>query len=401
MSYFRRQLRRQWRLLEGDSAELLKCLPDNSFDAMVTDCPSSIGFMHLKWDHDKGGRAQWTAWLSGILKECYRVLKPGAYILIWALPRTSHWTATAVEDAGFNIREFVTHIFGTGFPKNLNCYKELEKRGADSGLLARYKGYGSGLKPSCEFWILARKPLEGTIANNVMRWGTGAINIDGCRIPAEQRPLMQHSEQNVPRNTYGSNSSSSSIGTTSQGRFPATLVLSHSEDCKFVEKAKQTLFGPKVTEQVWQCVEGCPVKELNEASRFFYCAKPRAKERNAGCEHLPFKAANEAVGRKPDAAALKCPRTGAGRTSGSQNYHPTLKSISLMRYLCRMIGVPGGLILDPFAGSGTTGCAARLEGFRFLGIEKEQDYAAIARARLAYWAKQALAGQGVPGPKHG
>jgi len=431
MSFFSRQHRNGWRLFEGDSQNLLKLLAPNSLDSLVTDPPCGIGFMGLKFDQDRGGREQWIAWLSGILRECYHVLKPGAHVLVWAIDRTSHWTMTAIEDAGFTPRQKVYHTFFTGFPKNQNVYKELEKRGAPPELLKNYQGYGSALKPSIEEWILARKPLTGPIANNVLQWGTGALNIDGCRIEtADNLNGGAYAKHETKRNDEW-RMQRGKAGEYKQplGRFPANLVFSHSEDCQFVEEAKQMLFGSKVPEQVWQCVEGCPVKELNEqagvrpsggapkrrhslkfkntysefkgqeivtgiagskgeASRFFYCAKPSKKERNAGCEHLPTKSAGECTRRKENSAGLDSPRAGAGRTSGSANFHPTLKSIGLMRYLVRLITPPGGTVLDPFAGSGTTGCAARIEGFRFVGMEKEQDYSTIARARIAHWNKE-------------
>jgi DNA modification methylase len=411
VGHLTRQRRQGWRLITADNLHFLKQVPSNSLDSMITDPPAAIGLMALAWDKNKGGRQQWIAWLSGILKECLRVLKPGAHALIWALPRTSHWTATAIEESGFEIRDVITHFFGTGFPKNVNIFRDLKSKGASGGLLERYAGFGTATKPACEFWILARKPLAGTIAENVMQWGAGGLNIDGCRISTEQdgRPLRLPINRGLSRNTYQVNSGSVAIRKTNLGRWPANLVFSHSEACGYVEKqATKALFGPQSPpERVWKCVEGCPVKELNEqagnssgeASRFFYCAKPAAKERDAGCGHLPGKTAGECTYRKEGSAGLESPRAGAGRTSGNKNYHPTLKPLKLMQYFCRLITPPGGTVLDPFTGSGTTGCAARLEGFRFVGIEKEHDYCAIARARIAHWNRQALSTESVPGAK--
>jgi len=400
MSYVSRQRRTGWRLLEGDSQNLLKLLAPNSVDAMVTDPPCGIGFMNLKFDQDRGGRDQWIMWLSGILRECHRVLKPGGHALIWGLPRTAHWTTTAVEDSGFQIRDMITHIFATGFPKSFSPEKELKKRGASPSLIKKYAGYGTALKPACEFWILARKPLTGIVVDNIATWGTGALNIDGCRIGQEKITYKSRMASSCTQRNYEHGYKPSNYPHTQKeihasvtGRWPANLVLSHAEQCGSYEVTERPLFGKQEIKKVWQCVEGCPVKALNaqagkEASHFFYCAKPSNKERNAGCDSLPTLSAGERVRRKEGSAGMDSPRAGAGRTSGSANHHPTLKSIALMRYLIRIITPPGGTVLDPFAGSGTTGCAARLEGFRFVGIEKEQDYSTIARARIAHWNKE-------------
>lgn len=401
MSYISRQRRTGWRLLEGDSQNLLKLLAPNSVDSLVTDPPAGIGFMNLKFDQDRGGRQQWVTWLSGVLRECLRVLKPGGHALIWALPRTSHWTATAVEDSGFQIRDIITHVFATGFPKNFNPEMEMEKRGASPALIKKYAGYGTALKPACESWLLARKPLIGTISHNVMQWGTGTLNIDGCRVGQEKINYKSRMASSCTQRSYEHGYKPSNYPHTQKEihasvtcRWPAHLVLSHAEQCGSYEVTERPLFGKQETTQVWQCTEGCPINELNaqagkEVSRFFYCAKPSKSERNAGCDSLPILSAGERVKRKEGSAGMNSPRAGAGRTSGGTNFHPTLKPLGLMRYLIRLITPPGGTVLDPFAGSGTTGCAARLENFRFVGIEKEQDYSTIARARIAHWNKEA------------
>jgi site-specific DNA-methyltransferase (adenine-specific) len=384
--------RRGWQLWEGDSEELLKQLPENSLDSMVTDPPAGISFMGQEWDKDKGGRDEWIAWLGYVMFEALRVLKPGAHALVWAIPRTSHWTAMALESAGFEIRDVVSHMFGTGFPKSLN-----------------FDGMGTALKPGGEHWILTRKPCAWSVAKNLREYGTGALNIDACRLD--------------------------------QGRWPANLVLSHADDC-IISWRKETRAVPKQAfsfrtgeeslgyEVVFDgeeiiCSDTCPVKLLDSqsgdthsckstmdhgpyagestvpflrgnsspenqyddeggASRFFYVAKPDRGERDLGCAHLPFKTGGELVGRKEGSAGLANPRAGAGRTSGGRNLHPTCKSIRLMRWLCRLITPPGGTVLDPFAGSGSTGAAALAEGFKFLGMELSPEYAEIARGRLSY-----------------
>ena len=325
-------------LINGDSLDILKKLPNNSFDSMVTDPPAGIAFMGKKWDKDKGGRKLWIAWLESIMTEALRTLKPGAHILVWAIPRTSHWTATAIENAEFEIRDVVTHIFGSGFPKSHNIGKKIKE----------IDGWGTALKPASEHWILARKPLsEKTIAANVLEHGTGGINIDASRIKAGQN----------------------------DGRFPANLILSHKPGCKqvgskegkgytinrFTDGAKPFGNGAghpyKVEDQgpetiaVWDCNDDCAVKQLGEENRFFYCAKASKKE----------KTLNKTI----------------------DNKHPTVKSLKLMKYLINLVTPPGGVVLDPFMGSGTTGQAALEDDFGFVGVELEADSFEICKARCS------------------
>jgi DNA modification methylase len=446
----------RWHVEQGDCLDVLRSMPDASVDAIVTDPPAGISFMGKAWDDDKGGRRQWIAWLEQRMREALRVLKPGGYALVWALPRTSHWTATALEDAGFEIRDSVEHLFATGFPKSLNVGD----------------GRGTALKPAHEVWWLVRKPLAGTVAANLAEHGTGALNIDACRIgPRDRTDYGLGQAERTQGTAYGTPSVSANFD-ASKGRWPANVVLSHvSPDadgnggCREVgtrrvatgvavnrnrdpeaEKAAAlygtyrngttadaTYASSDGTETVpaFECAPGCAVAALDAqsaadgmhsagstrapnptdgggmwglgginsrvgdsggASRFFFCAKPCTSETEAGCEHLPLRSAADCVDREESAAALACPRTGAGRSSGRRNYHPTKKSIDLMRQFCRLITPPDGVVLDLFAGSGSTGCAAVLEKLRFIGIELDLDeageplgYVEIARARIAHW----------------
>jgi site-specific DNA-methyltransferase (adenine-specific) len=362
---------------------------------MVTDPPAGIGFMGLAFDSARGGRDKWIAWLSSILKECYRVLKPGAHILVWALPRTSHWTATAIEDAGFTLRDEVTHffhLFGSGFPKSLNL-KE---------------GRGTALKPAVEFWILARKKVEGTLTVNVSQWGTGAINIEGCRLDAN-RPKRSGLAWDGLQTKVGpiGHSTTRDDSADALGRWPAHLILSHSDGCSKVHKhvteakpkgafsfGKKQDVGYEVTadEDIWMCVPGCPIQTVDcqgygPVSTYFYVPKPDRRERDIGCGFFEQKTGGEMTRRKEGSAGTRSPRAGAGRISGGQNNHPTVKSIELMRWLCRLTTPPGGRTLDPFCGSGSTGCAALREGFLFLGMEQDPSYARLARARIGYVAR--------------
>lgn len=310
-------------LHHGDSLFVMNAIAAESVDSLVTDPPAGISFMGKAWDGDKGGRDGWVKWLTDVMVEAKRVLKPGAHGFVWSLPRTSHWTATALENAGFEVRDIVTHVFGTGFPKSLNVGE----------------GRGTALKPASEHWVLVRKPLgEKTVARNVERHGTGAINIDASRIGTEQIESGRAGRGECESKAFGKKLMATEMS-FSTGRFPANFVLSHNDDC---EEA---------------CTEGCAVaaldrqnelrgKESGGASRFFYCAKPSKRERGDG------------------------------------NVHPTVKSLKLMTYLITMITPSGGMVLDPFMGSGTTGLAAKGAGFRFVGIEQEQEYFEISRKRM-------------------
>jgi site-specific DNA-methyltransferase (adenine-specific) len=390
-------------LFAGDAASVGEILPPESVDALVTDPPAGIGFMGKEWDKDKGGRDQWIEWLAGILRGAFTALKPGAHALVWALPRTSHWTKIAIENAGFEIRDEVEHLFGTGFPKNLDVSKAIDERAGavrevvsirgtkaaklgDRGYAervpdvvtapateaaAQWAGWGTALKPAHEVWILARKPLGGTVAENVLAHGTGALNVDACRIDAPEIVDVSFSANAGSRyaGTYNGGKVSDPepriTSATPAGRWPANVVLSHGLDCTDTE-----------------CVEGCPVAQIGEPARFFYVAKPSRAERDFGCEGLPVKSGGEATGRIDGSAGLNSPRAGAGRGGGARNFHPTIKSFDLMGWLITLITPPGGTVLDLFAGSASTGIAALAEGFSFVGIEKDPEYHAIAKARI-------------------
>lgn len=544
-------------LVLGDCFEELKKLGENSIDALVTDPPAGISFMGKAWDSNRGGRLEWIKWMSDVMRECMRVMKPGAHGLVWAIPRTSHWTATALEEAGFEIRDVITHHFGSGFPKSLDVSKAIDKAaGAEREVVAhgpklkrmnggsfdseerrqreaeptyitapntdaakQWQGWGTALKPASEHWILVRKPIsEKTVAANVLKWGTGALNIDASRILSDvKRPdkvctcgeslenilvnsaakktgpeeaasltsiaalnaegsqvdaeLTTHSNGSTKRDTSGLSSGTikkesiatfSSIGTfgvsqshqntssttstrtsktteskicnscsgliisectqdsltntqleahkqsinaagAQRGRFPANLVLSHSEFCTDEQcdiecpiaimdaqsgslrargnvSAKQHVGDYNASSYKFGNRESGFSGDSGGASRFFYCAKVSPSERNAGCDELPDVLISGDVSLRQRGVHGQ---TGApNKPLISKNHHPTVKPKKLMSYLIKLITPPNGVVLDPFMGSGSTGIAAKECGFSFIGIEREQDYFEIAQKRI-------------------
>lgn len=426
-------------LYHGDCLEVLKTLPDNCIDSLVTDPPAGISFMGKHWDDDKGGRKQWTAWMTEVMSECLRVMKPGAHGLVWAIPRTSHWTGAALEDAGFEVRDTILHCFGSGFPKSMDISKAIDKaagakretynRAAFGGSFSddngttygqaisnepltdaakQWEGWGTALKPAAEMWWLIRKPCsEKTVAANVLKWGVGGLNIDGCRIEAgSDLEELNRANKRPGDGASGFMTSKSREFKPASGRFPANLILSHNPDCEddqcslgcavaLLDEQSGALksggYPPQGHQRKHNGIYGKPnltgpVKiGSNEggASRFFYCAKTSTSERNAGLAGMPKRIAGAMAGNQ---------KSNGGRTAGdgvtpvkpvlSRNHHPTVKPQKLMRYLCRLITPPNGIVLDPFMGSGSTGLAAKSEGFKFIGIEKEKEYFDIAEKRI-------------------
>ena len=445
----------------GDCLDVLRQMPEASVDAVVTDPPYGLSFMSKRWDYDVPSVEVWA--------ECLRVLKPGGHLLAFAGTRTQHRMAVRIEDAGFEIRDMIAWVYGSGFPKSLDVSKALDKVNGDTGRLHRFTawmrttgltaaqineatdtlmgshyltdktqpaiptvalweklrplcrdvpawidelverieaerevvgqrvaqdfgedwpvaiaaqgktstarvviditapatdvarqwaGWGTALKPALEPITVARRPLAGTVAANVIAYGTGAINVDGCRVGDD----LVVSRKGLGENARLNDDNWRGVGvrlapTTSVGRWPSNLI--HDG-------------GPEVLDL------------LGDAARFFYTPKASRADRDEGLEAFAARTAAETVERAEGSAGLSSPRAGAGRTSGARNHHPTVKPVELMRYLVRLVTPPGGRVLDPFAGSGSTGKAAVLEGFRFVGIERDPEYVAIAEARCRW-----------------
>ena len=390
-----------YQLHHGDCLAILPTLEDCSVDAIVTDPPAGIAFMGKAWDRDKGGKTEWIDWMFEVALQCRRVIKPGGHALVWAIPRTSHWTGTAWEDAGWQVRDKIYHVFGSGFPESMDVSKAIDKAaGAEREVLAEGKpvkrmipgadqdasgswikdngrqfvptttapatpeakqwaGWGTALKPAAEEWWLFRKPLEGTVAANVLKHGTGAINVDGCRVSHNDeinrvtgkgilggssegwdRP-WKSSDEGIARRQAAADLAVEKANAL--GRWPANFTHDGSDE---------------VTEL------------LCDAARFYYSPKASKADRDEGVAGV---AGVAGVGALRDNGRESLPR---------MNHHPTVKPVDLMTYLCRLITPPGGTILDPFTGSGSTGKAAIIEDFKFIGIEREAEYIEIARARL-------------------
>lgn len=349
----------------------------DSIDAIVCDPPYGLKFMGKGWDHRVPGPEYWI--------KALRVAKPGAHLLAFGGTRTFHRLMVAIEDAGWELRDTIMWVYGSGFPKSKN-------------LDGDWEGWGTALKPAWEPIVVARKPLIGTVAANVAAHGTGAINIDACRIAIDpQADVSQLRTMNVSQhdgadgwgmNTLGPRPNATVL--SEAGRWPANLIHDGSDEVVALfpseagaaapvtvrngDKFRNTFgaFGGDIDE-AGSTFRG----DAGSAARFFYCAKASRADRNEGLEGREKGALNWSNGRENPGSFQS-----EGSNRASENHHPTVKPTELMRYLCRLVTPPKGVILDPFAGSGSTGKAAALEGFRFVGIELEGEYAEIAAARI-------------------
>jgi site-specific DNA-methyltransferase (adenine-specific) len=405
------------RLELGDCLDKLKELEDDSVDSIVTDPPYGISFMSKKWDYDVPSTDIWI--------ECLRVLKPGGHLLSFSGSRTYHRMAVRIEDAGFEIRDQIMWVYGSGFPKSHNIGKAVDKlQGNERTVVGEVKdgfnnwanftdrdwkpennvytkgtseweGWGTALKPAHEPIVMARKPLsEKSVAENVLRWGTGGLNIDDSRIGTEEVSIHHAGSSNSGTLNWnsGDKKDSSKDYYTTQGRWPANII--------FDEEAGQVLDQQsgisKSTKSEWKNNlvtyhnDGRTVKEMDGtikggfndkggASRFFYCPKASKKDRDEGMNGFDDKP-SYMVENGSKTSGLNGERY--ERTTTQKNNHPTVKPTALMLYLIKLVTPVGGTVLDCFLGSGSTGKAAVRGGFDFIGIEKEEEYIKIAEARI-------------------
>jgi len=370
------------KLLKGNCLEQMKSLPDNSVDSIVTDPPYGISFMAKRWDYDVPSVEVW--------QEAMRVLKPGGHALIACGTRTQHRMVVNIEDAGFEIRDVVSWIYGSGFPKSLNIHKK-DERCPD--------GWGTALKPACEFFTLARKPLlEKTIAKNVLKWGTGGINIDGCRVASDGSHMVKgvvtkrttvagDDRKDAALGMYGAGASFAPTNHEG-GRFPANLIHDGSQEVlDLFPETKPSKIQPRNQAPREAKSKGAEKARTGvmghndnggSAARFFYCPKASKKDRDEGLEGFDEKKTNTLNDYKNPSEGRTASKSGGVK----KNNHPTVKPTALMQYLCRLITPAGGVVLDPYMGSGSTGKAAVKEGFGFVGCELDEDYFLIASQRV-------------------
>jgi site-specific DNA-methyltransferase (adenine-specific) len=386
------------KLLLGDCLDKLKELDDNSVDSIVTDPPYGLSFMGKKWDYDVPSTEIW--------EECIRVLKPGGHLLSFAGSRTYHRMAVRIEDAGFEIRDQIMWIYGSGFPKSHNIGHKVEDM----------QGWGTALKPAHEPIVMARKPFSGTVADNVLEWGTGGINIDGCRIGVDSNDTNHRSidNKNVHTTNFANNGNprpdkipEQESQLNSKGRFPANIIFDEEAGRILDEQSgtSKSTGGTNdiIVESKFGQVSNIPQTpfsygDTGGASRFFYCPKTSKKDRNDGLEVV---GAKNGVSQFTSKGGLKCKKCNKWKNSGNpcqcdesdfeqqqwngtidKNSHPTVKPTDLMSYLIRLVTPKGGIVLDPFMGSGSTGKGAVREGMVFIGIERESEYFEIAEARI-------------------
>lgn len=388
-------MKEQFKIINGDSLEILKQYPDEYFDSIVTDPPYGLEFMGKEWDKGVPKKDIWI--------ECLRVLKKGGHLIAFAGTRTQHRMAVNIEDAGFEIRDMGAWLYGSGFPKSHNISKEIDKKQGNErevfGLKKhardgdvsnqnwtkknytkessytnssgnnldtrstspdgiKWEGWGTALKPALEPFTIARKSFKGTVADNVLENGTGGINIDACRIKTNDKYEY--------KNGAGGNSFSVNqlpdgkriepVKSHEGGRFPANLIHDGSQPI---------------------------VDILGEKTKYFYCPKASKNDRNEGLNNFKDKIGGSLEGGNDKRNGKDKPQLKL-----TKNHHPTVKPTDLMAYLCRLVTPDGGIILDPFSGSGSTGKSAIREGFKFVGIDLDADYCKIAEARIENEIKQ-------------
>ena len=427
------------RLHNGDCLNVLKMMIEDEVfvDSIVTDPPYELGFMGRSWD-STGIAFQKETW-----ELCFKVLKPGGHLLAFSGSRTYHRMAVAIEDAGFEIRDQVMWLYGSGFPKSMNVGKIIDKklRGVGIGksdpksplhgtkrqkidgsnakhdmsplyktqnveyeyehdISKQWDGWGTALKPAHEPLVLARKPLsEKSIADNVLKWGTGGINIDECRVEGNDakypdtnpdfRDQGRQSKENmgIDKLSFGQTENVKRKKVVRKSRDENGVWTNNNsgmkaEGSEYADADPRGRFPANVMHDGSDSIK----KLFEDKSRYFYCAKTPKAERNQGLNNFPIKNKKGGGGTSNNVWYKDDVNSASGKFGSekapSKNVHPTVKPIKLMKYLCRLITPKGGTVLDPFMGSGSTGMAAKEENFKFVGIEKEEQYFNIASARI-------------------
>lgn len=425
---------KNYKLFNGNMLDMLQVIKKESIDSVVCDPPYELNFMGKGWDNSG------IAFNPETWKQCYEVLKPGGYLLAFGGSRTYHRIAVAIEDAGFEIRDTIMWLYGSGFPKSMNIGLALDKKNGveskvvgtgKSGVSSRayqseetttagcyeikqaqnkWNGWGTALKPSFEPIIIARKPFKGSLVDNVIKNGVGGINIDECRVGNETISIHNAPNGTFAGGEYGRGSDTSSYR-DSTGRFPANTILTYDETdfeevCGGFPNTKTGNIKPHKNKSNGVCNFNTQNETINyfngdsgSASRYFYCAKASKKDRDEGLEEFKTKSHEEINNRKEGSAgatrqygggtnpflSVSCPR---------KNTHPTVKPTELMQYLVRLVTPNGGTILDPFNGSGSTGKAVMYENkerdknYKYIGIELTEEYLPIAKARIEYVCNQ-------------
>lgn len=421
-----------YKLYQGNMLDMLEVINKESIDSIVCDPPYELNFMNKGWDNSG------IAFNKDTWKQCYEVLKPGGYLLAFGGSRTYHRIACAIEDAGFEIRDTIMWLYGSGFPKSHNIGLSVDKklgcpdRGHRVATASRYhpdgtfepngeklepykaktkegnkwQGWGTALKPSFEPIIVARKPFKGSVAENVINYGVGGINIDECRVETSDKYSYPNggggSSFGIGKGVDGTRTKPTE--SNSLGRFPANTILTYDETdfeevCGGFPNNKSTL-GPayykgNYTKNGWKNTSKQNTSEViyndsGSASRYFYCAKASKKDRDEGLDDF-----DEKLGGSMNGTITQNLLTGSGnvRSNMRKNTHPTVKPTNLMQYLVRLVTPNNGTILDPFNGSGSTGKAVMYENrernknYKYIGIELTEEYLPIAKARIEYVCK--------------
>jgi len=416
------------RVFHGDCREALKHLPDNSVDSVVTDPPYELGFMGKKWD-STGIAYDVSVWV-----ECLRVLKPGGHVLAFGGSRTFHRMAVAIEDAGFEIRDSIAWMYGTGFPKSLDVSKAIDKAagtlkvvgqgkagktalGQSSGYnhtnnphefditepnspeAQQWEGWGTALKPAFEPIVVGRKPFAkgSTVAANVLLHGVGGLNIDASRIGSFNDGAARSNSPGAGRMKSGKTpigtferSSASEPLNENQGRWPANVILDEYSAGLLDEQSGHTRDGVAMkgnsagnnifSENSKPTAPNHGYGGQGGASRFFYCAKASKRDRNEGLDEMEIVQGKRTHSGGEDTRGRPVPQ--------NRNFHPTVKPTTLMRYLIKLVTPAGGTVLDPFTGSGSTGKAALLDGYKFIGAELTDEYLPIIEGRLRWAIEQ-------------